>query len=67
MTNGGCPPRIATRCESGITLNDKLYIGGLFASTLDGGPENVDHFKLAVAMINNKNDGCGLAIELGCR
>ena len=42
------------------TAHDKLYLGGLFASTLgdiDGGPENVEHFLLTVAMINDKTDG----------
>ena len=51
-----------TVCASGVTaVDDKLYIGGLFASTpgdLDGGLENLEHFKLAVAMINDHTDGC---------
>jgi hypothetical protein len=61
------PPCSATACSEGVTRdangdleNDKLYLGGLFASTpgdIDGGPENVEHFLLTVAMINDKTDG----------
>lgn len=61
------PACSATACSEGVTRdangdleNDKLYLGGLFASTpgdIDGGPENVEHFLLTVAMINDKTDG----------
>jgi len=51
----------ALPCESGVSASDdKLYIGGLFATTpgdLDGGLENADHFLLAAALINDKTDG----------
>ena len=56
--HGNCS---STRCGSGVTpAGDKLYIGGLFATTpgdLAGGPENVEHFRIAAAMVNDKNDG----------